>query len=300
LTEHSHERPASAAVSRPLLLAFAITASFTVIEFIGGLLSQSLALMSDAGHMLTDSLALLLSLWAVRVALRPATTEKTYGYMRTEILAALINGAALIAIFIIILLEAIDRMLNPPTVDSSLMLLVAVAGLGANAAGIIVLHDRSKASLNVRGAFLHMAGDFLSSVGVIVGALLIMFFDLEIADPILSIMIGLIIAYGAWRLVTQSTSILLESVPPHLTLPDVKAKMLTIKGIDDVHDLHIWTLTSGVHSLSAHLVVKDCLVSKCSDLIKRCETLLKEEFSISHTTLQIECEECSEEKCVFK
>ncbi len=300
LTEHRHERDISNALSTPLLLAMAITASFTVIELAGGLLSGSLALMSDAGHMFTDSLALLLSLIAVRIALRPATTGKTYGYLRGEILAALVNGTALIVICAVILYEAILRLLNPPAIEAPLMLVVAIGGLGANAAGVYILHDKSKDSLNVQGAFLHMMGDLLSSVAVIIGALLILLFDFRIADPVLSILIAAIIMYGAWRLITQSTSILLESVPAHLKFEEVRDGLLKIDGVKDIHDLHIWTLTSGLHALSAHLVVEDRMVSDCAKMTEQCERMLKDRFAISHTTIQIECESCEEEKCVFK
>lgn len=262
-------------------------------------MSGSLALMSDAGHMFTDSLALLLSLMAVRIALRPASAENTYGYMRTEILAALANGTTLIVLCFVILYEAIQRIMDPAPIEGPLMLVVAIAGFGANAAGIYLLHDRSADSLNVRGAFLHMMGDLLSSAAVIVGALLIMFFDFRIADPILSILIAAIIAYGAWKLMRQSVSILLESTPAHLELEDVRKGLLGVESVKEVHDLHIWTLTSGMYALSAHVVVEDVLVSECAKITEQCEQILKERFSITHTTIQIECETCTEEACIY-
>jgi cobalt-zinc-cadmium efflux system protein len=277
----------------------AITATFTLIEFVGGLLSDSLALMSDAGHMLTDTIALGLSLAAVRIALRPPTEEKTFGFLRAEILAAFINGSTLVVITLVIFYEAAQRLLNPPEIDAPLMLVVAVAGLAANAAGVFVLRDRSKSNLNVRGASLHMMGDLLSSVGVILGALLIMFFGLQSIDPILSILIGAVILFGAWRLISQSTMILLESVPSHVRLNDVKESLLGIEGVVEVHDLHIWTLSSGLHALSAHILVKDQMVSSCSAMIEKCEDLLSKEYAISHTTFQIECQSCTDPVCTF-
>lgn len=292
-------RDRSDRLTRPLVVAMAITATFTLVEFVGGLLSDSLALMSDAGHMFTDTIALGLSLAAVRIALRPPTEEKTFGFLRAEILAAFINGSTLVVITLVIFYEAAQRLLNPPDIDAPLMLVVAVAGLAANAAGVFVLRDRSKSNLNVRGASLHMIGDLLSSVGVILGALLIMFFGVQSVDPILSILIGAVILFGAWRLISQSTMILLESVPSHVRLNDVKESLLGIEGVVDVHDLHIWTLSSGLHALSAHILVKDQMVSNCSAVIEKCENLLSREYAISHTTFQIECQSCTDPVCTF-
>jgi len=282
------------------MIAVLITGSFTVIELVGGFLSGSLALMSDAGHMFTDTIALGLGLWALKVALRPATEERTFGFLRAEILAALVNGATLIVVSLVVFYEALKRIIEPPQVEAPLMLFVAFLGLLANAGGIYLLRDKSKGSLNVRGAFLHMLGDFLSSIAVIIGALLIMLFGLEVADPLLSILIGAIILYGSWKLVTQSTSILLESVPSHLKLEDVRKELMLVPGIVEVHDLHVWTLTTGLHALSAHVVVKDQLVSDCPGIISNCEDMLRKRFSISHTTFQLECESCSESFCVFR
>ena len=296
---HTHAREAPAKLSRPLLLALLITASFTVIELVGGFLSGSLALMSDAGHMFTDTLAIGLSLAAMRVAMRPADEGKTFGYLRAEILAALVNGASLLFISVLIMYESWRRIVSPPEIDAGLMLVVASLGLAANGAGVYLLHDRSKATLNERGAFLHMLGDFLSSIAVIVGAIVIMAFDVYILDPVLSIMISVIIIAGAWKLVTQSTSILLESAPSHIDFDDLRRSLKGIDGVTDIHDLHVWTLSSGLHSLSAHLVVKDRMLSECSDVVRTCEALLKERFGISHTTFQVECERCEESACVF-
>jgi cobalt-zinc-cadmium efflux system protein len=278
----------------------AITAAFTVIELLGGWLSGSLALMSDAGHMFTDTVALALSLVAIRIAYRPPTEEQTFGFIRAEILAALANGAILIVITIVILYEAVLRIIHPPTIEAPLMLAVAVAGLVANAAGAYVLHDKSRTSLNVRGAFLHMMSDLLSSVAVIVAALLILFFDLRISDPVLSILIGAIILWGAWKLVTQSSQILLESVPASIKLEDVRQSMKTVRGVVEIHDLHVWTLSSGLYALSAHLVVEDRLLSACSSVVADCKEMLAEKFAISHTTFQLECETCGESACVFQ
>lgn len=299
LNDHNHGTNKVAAATTPLLIAMLITGSFTVIEFVGGILTDSLALMSDAGHMFTDTLALALSVGAMRVAMRPSNEEMTFGFLRAEILAALVNGATLILVSLLIFYEAIKRLLEPPEIEAPLMLLIAILGLAANAVGIYLLRDKSKGSLNVRGAFLHMLGDFLSSIAVIVGALLILSFDLRIADPLLSILIGAIILFGAWKLVTQSTSILLESVPSHLKLGDIREALQSVEGVVEIHDLHVWTLTSGLHAMSAHIVVQDRRVSDCAGVIQKCEEILNERFTISHTTFQLECKTCGENTCVF-
>jgi len=297
---HNHPLRAEADLTRPLVLAIAVTASFTVIEFVGGLVSESLALISDAGHMLTDTLALLLTLGAVRLALLPATDVRTFGYKRAEILAALGNGVTLVVITLLIFYEAITRITHPQDIDSMLMLVIGAAGLGANAVGAYILHDRATSSLNIKAAFLHIIGDFMSSVGVIVGALLIMFFGLNLADPIISILIGLIILYSSFKLVMQSTSILLEAVPSHIKLDSVRNSLKEVKGVSDVHDLHVWTLSSGLYALSAHLVVPDQMISDCSGVLAESEDILKDRFGISHTTFQIECESCADQVCVFQ
>jgi len=294
---HTHERTRS--LSRPLVVALIITATFTVVELVGGILSGSLALMSDSGHMFTDTLALALSLVAMRVAMRPPTAERTYGYLRAEILAALLNGSALIVMSLLIFYEGARRLFDPKEVDSGLMLVVALAGLAANGVGIMLLHDRSKENLNVKGAFLHMFGDLMSSIGVIAGAVAIMLWDLTIVDPILSIAIGAIILVGAWRLVTQSTSILLESVPTHIRLDVLRTKLLTVDGVSGVRDLHVWTLSSGLHAMSAHISVRDMMVSDCPDLLSKVEGMLREEFGITHTTLQLECARSDGSSCSF-
>jgi len=296
---NNHARPGTD-FTRPLLMALAVTGTFTVIEFVGGVLSDSLALISDAGHMLTDTLALLLTLGAVRLALLPATDERTFGFKRAEILAALANGVTLVVITILIFYEAVSRLIDPPEIDAELMLVIGAAGLAANAASAYILHDKASSSLNVRGAFLHILGDFTSSIGVVIGALMIMLYGLRIVDPILSILIGFIILYGAVRFIMQSTSVLLEAVPSHIKLDDVRQSLKTVKGVRDVHDLHVWTLSSGLHALSAHLVVPDQMVSDCSGVLAESEDMLNEKFGISHTTFQIECESCGEQVCVFR
>ncbi len=286
--EHGHHHRGGS--TRMLMYALAITAAFALVELVGGLLSGSLALLSDAGHMFTDVLALGLSLGAALVATQTATERHTFGFHRVEILVALVNGIALVGISIIIMYEAIGRLYDPVVVDAPVMLLVALVGLGANLIGMRLLSHGSKENLNVRGAFLHMMGDLLSSVGVIVAALIIYLFGWQAADPLISIAIALIIIFGAYRLVSQAVSILLEAVPRDVDLHEIQTSLRDLDGVFAVHHLHVWALSSGVYALSAHLVVNDKMVSACSPILVSAEEMLFERYHIVHTTLQLECE----------
>jgi cobalt-zinc-cadmium efflux system protein len=296
---HAHFEPGKG-ISKPLLMVLVITATFAVVELLGGLVSGSLALLSDAGHMFTDILALALSLAAAIVSQREATAKQTFGYLRVEILVALANGVALIFVSLFIMYEAIGRLTTPTSIDSEVMLVVAIAGLMANLAGILILREKSKENLNVRGAFLHMMGDLLSSIGVIVAAVLIFLFNLTVADPIISIAISLIILYGAARLCRQSAYILLEFTPAHIELSEVRTSMMKVPGVEDAHDIHAWTISSGVYALSAHVRVGDQPVSACSCIIKALEHLLETKYQIKHSTLQLEYNECDMGVCYFK
>jgi cobalt-zinc-cadmium efflux system protein len=285
MTDSEHSANGS---SRPLLIALCITLVFAFVEVAGGLLSGSLALLSDAGHMFTDVLAIGLSLGAAIIALRLPTKKHTFGFHRVEILVALINGITLGVLSILIIIEALGRFEHPRSIDSSLMLIVAIIGLGVNILGMLILRENSKENLNVKGAYLHMMGDLLSSIGVIVAALLIQFYGLTAADPLISIGIGLVIIVGAYRLVRQSTIVLLEAVPEHIDLEEVSKALLMVKGVEGVHDLHAWTLTSGVYSMDLHILVGDRSVSSCNPMVQQVKELLKEKFQIKHTTIQLE------------
>lgn len=295
MSEHHHKHIEQLKSNRKsLIIALSITLSMTVVEIIGGILSNSLALMSDAGHMLTDSLALGLSLLAVQMCCKPADSKRTYGYYRTEILVALLNGSTLVLVSIYIFYQAYNRLINPPQIKAPLMLIVAIIGLIANVLGIFVLRRTSRESLNVKGAFLHMLGDLLSSVGVIVSAIIIYFTGFYLADPIIAILIGAIILRGAIGLIVQSVDILLEAVPQHLNLDVVKQKLEEIKGVKGAHDIHIWTISSGIYALSGHLFIDDQMVGQTKEIVENVNGLLKKEFGISHTTLQVECTECDQ------
>jgi cobalt-zinc-cadmium efflux system protein len=234
-----------------------ITTLFMVAEVVGGVLSNSLALLADAGHMFTDVGALALTLVAMRLAQRPANARKTYGYVRLEILAALVNGAGLLFISAVIFKEAWERFQAPPEVQGPLMLAVAAAGLGVNVAGALLLHRHAGESLNVRGAYLHVLGDLLGSVGAITAGLLVVTRGWMLADPVISVVIASLILVGAWRLVREATDVLLEAAPRHLDVEALVEELREIPGLEELHDIHVWTLTSGFVAMSGHGVIDD-------------------------------------------
>lgn len=279
---------------RGLLFALVITLVMMVAEIIGGLLANSLALLSDAGHMFTDTLALALSYFAMKFAEMPATDRKTFGFYRLEILAALLNGTILVIISLYIMYQAYLRILHPPAVEGGLMLVVAVLGLLVNVVGALFLARHRSESLNIRGAFLHIIGDAVSSVGVIIGGIVITYTGWYLIDPILSILIALGIIAGAWGLVAESVSILLESTPSHLNVAAVGRELESLKGVREAYHIHVWTITSGVYAMSAHVIVDDQLVSSSRELLQTIRSVLAERFRIRHSTIQIECERCEE------
>lgn len=290
---HSHRHPRipgreRGKEKRSLLLALAVTASIMLLEAIGGWISGSLALQADAGHMLTDSSSLLLSILAISFASRPADLRRTYGFYRAEILAALLNGALLLGVAALIFWEGITRLRSPEEIQLGTMLLVATIGLAANVTAIFLLHERSHGSLNVRGAYLHVIGDALSSVGVVVAGLVIYFTGWLYADAIVSMVIAVVIVWGAIRLLREATDVLLEAVPAHLDLAEILHAMEGAEGVERIHDLHVWTISSGMYALSAHVVVDSCDLGQNDAILRRLEDMLSSRFGLEHVTLQIE------------
>lgn len=265
-----------------------------LVEFAGGLLSGSLALLSDAAHMLTDSGALALALFALWFSRKPATQNKTFGFYRLEILAALLNGSFLIFIAGFIFYEAVQRSINAAPVKGPLMLLVAAIGLAANLAGAYILSKGGRENLNVKAAFWHIVSDALSSVGVLIGALIIIFTGFVYVDPVIGVLIAILVLRGAWSIVRESVDILLEATPKDVNFEEVITLLKGVKGVNGVHDLHIWTITSGMRAMSAHILIDDTLISKCGDVSKELKDILKKEFHINHATFEFECENCPE------
>ncbi|MDO9392119.1 MAG: cation diffusion facilitator family transporter [bacterium] len=293
--EHKHDHRADSL--KGLKWTLVLTALLILVEFLGGWLSGSLALVSDAGHMLTDVLALGLSLLAIRFATTPANAKKTYGFYRLEILAALLNGVTLIVLSGYIFYEAWQRFSSPSEIKSGLMIIVALAGLAVNIAGFFVLRASSKDNLNVRGAFLHVVGDLLSSVAVIIGGLIIRFTGWLLIDPVLSVLIGIMILKGAYGLVKESVDILLEAAPAGIESAEIEKALSGIKGVKALHHLHVWSLSSGIHALSAHVQIEDQMTSQSDALLAEIQELLEHKFGILHTTIQFECTECNGVNC---
>jgi cobalt-zinc-cadmium efflux system protein len=262
-----------------------VTAAFMVAEVVGGVLANSLALLADAGHMFTDVGALALSLVAMHLAQRPPDPQKTYGYVRLEILAALANGAALLVIAVFILHEAWERFEAPPEVDGPLMLAVAGVGLAVNVTAALLLHGHAGENLNVRGAYLHVLGDLLGSVGAVTGGVLVLWKGWMVADPVISLVIALLIMMGAWRLVREALDVLLEAAPRDMDVEELVESLRNIEGLEEVHDIHVWTLTSGFVAMSGHGVIDDLRVHR--RILDEINQRLNER-GISHVTFQLE------------
>ncbi len=265
---------------------FVLTAAVLVLEFVGGILTNSLALLADAGHLFTDVVGIGLALGAIAVASRPASGERTFGYLRLEILAAVVNAGLLFGIAAYILFEAFQRLQTPPDIASGPMLVIAVIGAIVNVIGIALLHGPQRESLNMRGAYLEVMGDLLGSVAVVVAALVITVTGWTAADAIASVVIGVLILPRTWRLLRDAIDILLEATPKGLELDDVRTHILRAGGVADVHDLHAWTITSGMNVLSAHVVMRPGADPPAVlDELCRC---LSADFDIEHSTFQLE------------
>jgi cobalt-zinc-cadmium efflux system protein len=280
---HSHAREAS---QRTLVIVLALTFGYMLAEAIGGYVANSLALLSDAGHMLTDVAALALSLFALRFAARPATPQKTYGFYRLEILAALANGVTLIVLALLICFEAYQRLRAPEQVRGWTLIWISSGGLAVNLISAWLLSRGHKENLNVRGAFLHVMGDLFGSVAAIGAGVLILWRGWTWADPLFGVVISLLIIYSAWRLVADSVNVLLEGAPSHINAAAVEQAMRTVAGVRAVHDLHIWTITSDRHALTAHVVVNDA--SESCRVLRELRDLLAGQFGLAHSTIQIE------------
>jgi len=285
MIDHSHEHGHRAQSKRALGIVLALTGAYTVCEIVGGWLTGSLALLADAGHMLGDSAALALALVAAWLAGRPATPERSFGYRRAEILAALANGVALAVIAIWVFIEALRRLDNPRDILGGWMLVIALIGLVVNAVAALIL-SRAGDNLNVRAALRHVFADLAGSVGVIIAALVVLATGWERADAVASMAIGVLILGSSWSIVRDSVSILLEASPAGIDADEVGRRMAALDGIVEVHDLHIWTITSGFPTLSAHVLVRRG--DDCHQRRRELEQLLARDFDLEHTTLQVE------------
>jgi cobalt-zinc-cadmium efflux system protein len=288
---HGHSHTPAGKNKKRLAIVLILTTAYLIAEVIGGLLTHSLALLADAGHMLTDVAGLGMALLAIQFAERPATPQRTYGFYRVEILAALINAVVLIGISFYILWEAYQRFRNPPEIQSLPMLAVAAVGLLVNFAGIYLLRAASEESLNMKGAYFEVVSDMLTSIGVIVAAVIMLTTGWYYADPLISAGIGLFIFPRTWLLLRDVVGVLLEGTPADVNLTALREAIRAIAGVADVHDLHVWSLTSGVNAMSVHAVLTDHdLHDEVLAAVQRCVTT---DFKISHVTVQVECKGCA-------
>jgi cobalt-zinc-cadmium efflux system protein len=271
---------------RRLRLALVLTGGYCVVEFVGGLLTHSLALLSDAGHMLSDVSAMGLSLFAAYIAMLPVTSQKTFGYYRAEILAAFLNGLALWLVAGVIFREAYYRFSAPPEVHGQGMLVIASIGLLVNLLTAWMLHDSHHTNLNVHGVFLHVLSDALGSVGTIIAGVLIIWTGKNWLDPVISIFIGVLVLISSFDLVRESVDILMQATPRHLDLVEIQTTLEAVPGVARVHDLHVWTLTSGLFTLTAHVVVNGA--SDHHALLDALEQTIQQRYGIDHTTIQLE------------
>ena len=281
--DHDHARVDS---RRALAIALALTAGFTVVEVVGGIAAGSLAVLADAVHMLSDNVAIALSLVAVWLAAKPSTPERTYGYKRAEVLAAFANGALLVALAIWIFVESIMRFRDPGDPLGGWMLAIALLGLCVNLASGAVLARARRGSLNVEAALRHVAADVLGSIGVAVAAVVILTTGWDQADPVVSLVIGVLVLASAWSILRDSTEILLESTPRGLDVDALGRRLAGAPGVVEVHDLHVWTITSGFTALSAHVLVRPG--EDCHGRRRELERMVHDEFAIEHTTLQVD------------
>lgn len=275
---------------KALVIALCITGGIMLLEFFGGLVTNSLALLSDSGHMLGDAGSLLLSLIAFRLAARPASARKTYGFHRVEILAALANGAALFLVAGVIIWEAVERLFNPPAVQSGAMMGIAAVGLAANLLSAFVLMRKGDVhgNLNLRGAFLHVVSDALGSVGAILAGGFMLAFGWYVADPLISMLVAVLILRSAWGVLSHSVHVLMEGTPHGIERQDIIESLRRISGVEDVHDVHCWTITSGMNAFSCHLLIRDDADSQ--DVLQQAIGIMSGRFGIDHATIQVETE----------
>jgi cobalt-zinc-cadmium efflux system protein len=276
-----------------LRVAFVATMLVAAIECAGGFLSHSLALLTDSAHVFLDAIALLIALAALHLAARPATRRQTFGFGRTEILAALLNGGLLFAITAFIVVEAVRRLMHPVMPEGPVMAVFAAFALVVNAALSVLLAKHMHENLNMRAALLHVLGDALASFGVVAGALIIWRLGWTWIDPLLSIAIAAVIVVGVVRIVREASDVLLESVPAHVNVDRVQDRIRRVDGIVGVHDLHVWTLGTGNYALSAHILLPDSSISDATHILQSVDRAMRDEFAISHVTVQFECQSCA-------
>lgn len=292
--DHEHTHGAGGSNLKRVMIALVLTGTFMVVEIVGGIISGSLALLADAGHMLTDTMALALAAAAFHVSKRPADGNLTYGYQRFQILAAFVNGLSLLVVVGWILFEAVERFITPRDILGETMLVVAAAGFVVNVISFAVLHTGDRENLNIRGAALHVAGDLLGSVAAIVAAVVIIYTGWTLIDPILSVAVAFLILRSAWALVKRSGHVLLEGAPDWLDVADLRSRIVAnVPGVCEIHHVHVWGLTPQQLMLTMHLQLAEDAASQ-SEVVRGVKVFLREEYGIGHSTIEVEIDGCAD------
>lgn len=299
---HVHFKDLNQQTGRRMALSLGITLIFVFVEIAAGLFSNSLALLTDAAHNFTDVLALALSWWALRLTTQPASHQRTFGYHRAGILAALVNSTTLLIITIGIFYEAYHRFIDPPDVQADVLIGVGLIAVIINVVTALLVRRGAESDLNIRAAFLHLVGDVLSTIGAVIAGVLIRFTDWNWLDPLVSVLIGLLILWSAWSILREAIAILMESTPTDIDMNAMITDITSVDGVRGVHDLHVWSITRSMRALSAHLVTDDQVISKGASVQRRVNEVLYHKYNVSHATLQLECDECmpNRQNCAFE
>ena len=296
---HSHLREAARQTTTRLSWSLAITLAFVIFEAAAGYYANSLALLTDAAHNLTDVIALGLSWFAIRITAQPANPQKTYGYHRVGILVALINSTTLILISLGIFYEAYKRFISPPEVQSGILIVVGLVAVVINLVTALLVHRGSESDLNLRSAFVHLMGDVLSTIGAVIAGILIYFTGANWLDPFVSVLIGLLILYNAWGILRDAVDILLEATPRDVDMKKMVGDITQVEGVLGVHDLHVWSITQNLRTMSAHILTEDIPVSAGAQIQNRINELVYHRYNIAHATLQLECVDCDPD-CLYR
>jgi cobalt-zinc-cadmium efflux system protein len=296
---HQHIHSSSGGqVEKNLFITMLLNFVITIVEVVGGIVSGSLSLLSDAMHNFSDGIAIIVSYIAIRLSKRPRTLKHTFGLKRAEILAAIVNASTLIIISFFLIKEAIERFSNPTPITGSLMLVVAVVGLAANVVGTVLLKKGSEGNINIRAAYFHLLSDAVSSLAVIIGAVFIMVFNITWIDPVLTILISLYILKETYSIVKESVDVIMMSTPPDINMNEIQRAVESIPGVKNVHHVHLWKMNDSDIHFEAHIEVDDLLVSRTAEIRKEIEIHLQDKHGITHTTLQFECDRCSTKELV--
>ena len=289
---HSHLREAAKQTTNRLSISLFLTLAFVIVEAGAGIFANSLALLTDAAHNLTDVIALGLTWFAIRITAQPANAQKTYGYHRAGILVALLNSTTLVLISLGIFYEAYRRFINPPEVESSILIGVGLIAVVINLVTALLVHRGSEHDLNLRSAFVHLMGDVLSTVGAVIAGLIIYFTGANWLDPLVSVLIGFLILYNAWGILRDAVDILLESTPRDVNIKNMIQDISRVEGVLGIHDIHVWSLTQNLRTMSAHILTDDLHISAGSQIQRQIIELLQRRYNIAHATLQLECVDC--------